>query len=102
MLDVLPLLVPVAAAGFERIARRRSVAAVAAASLAWSIGVAALGAFVYPAEQWNTDPESVDQHHERLWDWRDAQIARAAHAGWNPNNFALFSRAAFRPDARTP
>jgi len=102
MLDVLPLVVPLAAAGFPAIAARRGVAALAAASLVWSIGAAACGAFVYPAEHWNTDPESVDQHHERLWDWRDTQIARAAHAGWNPSNFALFSRAAFRPDARTP
>jgi hypothetical protein len=102
LLDVLPLLVPIAAAGFEAIARRRVVAVLAAASLVWSIAAAALGAFVYPAEQWNTDPASVDQHHERLWDWRDAQIARAARAGWNPNNFALFSRAAFRQGARTP
>jgi hypothetical protein len=102
MIDVLPLLVPVAAAAFQALARRRAVAALAVASLVWSVGVAALGAFVYPADQWNTDPASVDQHHARLWDWRDSQIVRAARAGWNPNNFALFSRAAFRRDAEIP
>lgn len=95
-LDVLPPLVPVAAAGFPAIVRRRAVAALAAVCLAWSIGAAALGAFVYPADGWNTDPLNVDTAHRRLWDWRDCQLRRAAHAGWNQQNFALFSRYAFR------
>jgi hypothetical protein len=96
-LDLLPLLVPVAAAGFPVIASRRAVAALAAVCLAWSIGAAALGAFVYPADVWNNDPENVDVSHRRLWDWRDCQLARAAHAGWNRENFVLFSRYAIRP-----
>lgn len=36
------------------------------ASLAWSIVVAGTGAFMYPSEQWNTNPVDVDQHRERL------------------------------------
>jgi len=99
MLDVLPLLVPLAAAGLPSIVRHPAGASVAALALAWSIGVAALGAFVYPADLWNTDPASVDLYHERLWDWRDSQVVRAARAGWNPSNFTLFSRAAFRREA---
>jgi hypothetical protein len=98
MLDLLPLLVPLAAAGMPSIARHRAVSACAIAALAWSIGVAALGAFVYPADVWNNAPTNVDLFHARLWDWRDSQIARAAHAGWNDNNFQLFSRAAFSRD----
>ncbi|HEX4567206.1 MAG TPA: hypothetical protein VH138_11280 [Vicinamibacterales bacterium] len=101
MLDILPPLVPPAAAGFPVIAGRRPVAVLASKCLAWSIGAAALGAFVYPLEFWNLDP-NVDAAHWRLWDWRDSQLARAAHAGWNPENFALFSRASFRQDARNP
>ena len=101
MLDILPLLVPPAAAGFPVIAGRRPVAALASMCLVWSIGAAALGAFVYPLEFWNLDP-NIDVAHWRLWDWRDSQLARAAHAGWNPENFTLFSRASFRQDARTP
>jgi len=101
MLDILPLLVPPAAAGFPVIADRRPVAVLASMCLAWSIGAAALGAFVYPLEFWNLDP-NIDVAHWRLWDWRDSQLARAAHAGWNPENFTLFSRASFRQDARNP
>jgi hypothetical protein len=101
MLDILPLLVPPAAAGFSGIAGRRPVAVLATMCLAWSIGAAALGAFVYPLEFWNLDP-NIDTAHWRLWDWRDSQLARAAHAGWNPENFTLFSRASFRQDARNP
>ncbi len=96
MLDLLPLLVPLAAAGIPPVTRRRAASVCAVAALAWSVGVAALGAFVYPADVWNNNPTNVDLFHGRLWDWRDSQIVRAAHAGWNPGNFQLFSRAAFR------
>ena len=95
MLDILPLLVPLAIAA---LARRHSriwrVAAVAA--FAWSVVVAATGAFVYPNDRWNTDPTDVDTHHERLWSVSDAQIARCWKAGLSPQNFALFDRAAVR------
>jgi hypothetical protein len=101
MLDLLPLLVPPAAAGFPVIARRPLVAVLASICLAWSIAAAALGAFVYPLEFWNLDP-NIDVAHWRLWDWRDSQLARAAHTPWNPENFVLFSRASITRDARTP
>jgi hypothetical protein len=101
MLDVLPLLVPLAGAGFPVIARRRAVAALASICLVWSVAAAALGAFVYPHEFWNLDP-NIDTAHRRLWDWRDSQLMRAARTPWNPENFVLFSRASFRADARTP
>ena len=92
MLDVLPLLIPVAVVGTQRL-RGRLLPGLAMISLAWSIGVAALGAFVYPHDRWNTDPASVDRNHERLWDWSDLQIARCWKAGLSPQNFALFERA---------
>ena len=91
MLDILPLLVPLAIAAVPRI-RGRVLPLMATASLAWSIGVAALGAFVYPHERWNTDPASVDRFHDRLWDWSDTQIRRCWLAGPSPQNFSLFPR----------
>jgi hypothetical protein len=97
MLDVLPLLLPLAACGLARLKRRLPMG-LAAVALAWSIAVAALGAFTYPHEQWNIDPLDVDRHHERLWDWSDMQIARCWKAGTSPQNFNLFDRAAFRRD----
>src|SRR4029079_15630130 len=56
LLDVLPLLVPLAAAAMTRARFGAARAAVAAAALAWSIAPAATGAFCYPHEQWNSDP----------------------------------------------
>ena len=90
MLDVLPFLVPGAALGMTGL-RLRSVAGVCAAlALSWSMAVSALGAYVYPAELWNTSPSEVDRYHERLWDWRDTQIRRALQTPPNPRNFMLF------------
>jgi len=93
MLDVLPLLIPLAAAGVADRRVPRAAAVAAAAALAWSMAVAATGAFVFPNERWNLLPEDVDRHHERLWDWSDTQIARAWRSGPSPQNFSLFQRA---------
>jgi hypothetical protein len=98
MLDVLPTLVPLAAAGMAVLEARAWLRVIAAAALIWSVGVSGLGAFVYPNEQWNNDPVDVDSHHRRLWDWHDPQILRAAHAPWSPQNFAL-AEASYRPHA---
>jgi hypothetical protein len=95
MLDVLPLLVPLAAAGLARL-RGRLVTGLAAAALAWSIAVSATGAFCYPNDRWNTDPLDVDRHHERLWDWSDPQIPRCWARGPSPQNFNLLTRIAWR------
>jgi MFS family permease len=97
MLDVLPLLAPVAAVGLARI-HGPIWTGLAGTALAWSILAAATGAFGFPHDRWNTDPADVDRHHERLWDWRDPQIVRCWQRGPSPQNFGLFDRAAFRPD----
>jgi hypothetical protein len=97
MLDVLPLLAPLAAAGLAR-PRGRLFLGLAAAALAWSIVVSATGAICYPHERWNTDPLDVDRHHERLWEWSDPQIARCWERGPSPQNFSLLSRAAWATD----
>jgi hypothetical protein len=90
MLDVLPFLVPSAALGMARLRLRSLGAVLGFLALAWSIVVSALGAYVYPAEMWNTDPSEVDQYHERLWDWRDTQIARTLQTPPNARNFMFF------------
>lgn len=95
-LDILPLLLPLAAAGLPWIAARRPGQWLATTALAWSVAVAATGAFVYPNEQWNTDPAEIDTNHERLWDWHDPQIVRCWKAGWSPQNFSLFTTEAVR------
>ena len=91
MLDVLPLLVPLAAAGVDGRPLPRPAFAVGTLVLAWSVAISALGAFVFPNERWNLLPRDVDRHHERLWDWSDTQILRAWRTETSPQNFSLFS-----------
>lgn len=90
VLDLLPLLVPLAATGLPRALAGRTRQWVAGAALAWSILVSATGAFCYPAEQWNTDPSDVDRDHARLWDWGDSEIVRCWERGLSPRNFRFF------------
>jgi hypothetical protein len=94
MLDVLVLLTPSAALAVDRVFVTRAWKGVCAAALAWSVLVAATGAFC--ADAWNTAPVDVDRNHARLWDWRDPQILRAWDSGWSPRNFDLFRWAAGR------
>jgi MFS family permease len=108
LLDLLPALVPAAAAGAARIASSRAYLRVAAsAALAWSLTVSATGAFCYPHDEWNTDPMSVDQYHDRVWQVRDSQIERCWRRGLSPQNFAFFdpyalARAALAVRATSP
>jgi hypothetical protein len=73
---------------------------VAALTLAWSISVAATGAFCYPNDAWNTSPTDVDRDHARLWSISDNQILRCWKNGASPQNFRLVNRAAFRQAER--
>lgn len=95
-LDALPTLIPLASTGLLAVVARTPLIFAGLAALTWSVAVAATGAFEYPAGQWNSLPLDVDRHHERLWDWSDPQVLRCWRAGPSPQNFALFSRAAFR------
>jgi hypothetical protein len=67
--------------------------------LGYSIVIAAAGAFVYPADEWNQDPD-VDVNHDRLWDWRDTQIARCLRTRPSPQNFSLLDWGAVRNPPR--
>jgi hypothetical protein len=55
---------------------------------ALAIVVQALGAAYYPSS-WNALPENVDHRHERLWDWRDTELARGLREGPHPREFRL-------------
>lgn len=89
MLDVLPLLTPLAASALTRMQFRPLTLAACTAALAWSIALAATGAFCYPHDAWNTSPVEVNREHSRLWDWSDPQFVRCWRAGLSPQNFAL-------------
>jgi hypothetical protein len=97
VLDVLPALLPAAAIGMSRLAQAKlPVRMIAGAALVWSLVTAATGAFCYPHDQWNTDPVSANVKHARLWEVRDSQILRCWERGLSPQNFALFTREAWR------
>ena len=98
--DLLPLLLPLAAAGLAAAQLRPIARAGLAIALSWSILVAATGAFVYPNDVWNLDPRNVDRYHRRLWSIEDNQIRRCWQRGPSPQNFSLFTRASFRRDER--
>ena len=99
MIDVLPLLVPLAALA---LAEQRSLVwrDLAGLALAWSIVVAATGAFCYPNDAWNTAPADVDRDHARLWSVSDNQIVRCWKAGPSPQTFTLLTLEAFRRPKR--
>ena len=102
LIDLLPLLVPLAAIGVTILAHTRAGVTVGAVALAWSMLIAATGAWCYPAEGWNSDPINVDQHHERLWEWRDPQFARAWRRGAHRDNFSLLLPGAFTAPLEKP
>jgi hypothetical protein len=95
LLDILPLAVPLAVAAMVP-TYGRSTRVLATAMLAWSIVVSATGAFCYPYDEWNVDPNDVDRNHARLWSVADNQIARCWRRGPSPQNFNLIDRTAFR------
>jgi MFS family permease len=96
LLDLLVPLMPFVALGVERAVRTTWSKIVLGILLAWSIAVAAAGAFVYPNERWNSDPTEIDHDHARLWDLRDCQIFRAFTSPASPQNYQLFDSAAIR------
>ena len=74
--EAFPLFAILLACGLQW-GRERSPAmlAVFGAAIVSSIAVHAIGAYCFPST-WNFYPADVDQHHERLWDWRDSEVSR--------------------------
>lgn len=102
LLDVLPLATPLAATTVSTM-RARSLSTMAATvALAWSVCVAATGAFCYPHDAWNTDPRDVDRDHRRLWSVSDNQISRCWRTGPSPQNFGLWTRDSLRRPRESP
>jgi hypothetical protein len=75
-IDVMPLFALVLAFGLEWMREHsRTLVAITYLTIAFSIGVHAVGTYCYPST-WNMAPANVDLHHERLWDWRDTELSR--------------------------
>ncbi len=65
---------------WPRIACRPVLFASFGVAVAVSMGIQVLGAFYSPCG-WDTRPEWVHLHPERLWDWRDPEILRCIQEG---------------------
>jgi hypothetical protein len=65
--------------------RARPVLRVAfAATVAFALWVQVVGAFYYPAGNWNGSPVDVMLEPQRCWDWSDNQLRRSWRAGPAP------------------
>jgi hypothetical protein len=74
--DAIPLFAILLAFEIDELrTRSRGWLAFLAVTIVVSVGIQAIGAFCYPST-WNLQPANVDQHHERLWDWRDTELSR--------------------------
>lgn len=79
--DVLPALTIFLVYGLVPYCGQHAVAALAGVLALWGVGVQAIG--VYAADDgWNRLPQPLGTSLERLWDWNDLQIARAAQQGF--------------------
>ena len=54
--------------------RRRALLACGALLLGLSVFINARGAMAHATWRWNVLPANVDEHPERIWDWRDPQF----------------------------
>lgn len=89
MIDVLPMLMVLAAPTLAPLCRRsdtekqtarRLVVAGLVVLLAWSVFVNASGALSRAGVCWNSDPVSVDVEPQRVWDLSDPQFLRPTRA----------------------
>jgi hypothetical protein len=83
--------------------RARPVLRVAfAATVAIALWVQVVGAFYYPAGNWDGWPVDVEVEPQRCWDWSDNQLRRSWRAGPEPpfllNQWERF----LRPRSRVP
>ena len=79
--DVVPCLVILLVPAMSLVVRLRPWKFAFGCALLVSISVQAIGAFCYPNGHWDALPQPVNKSRQRLWDWRDNQIARSAAAG---------------------
>jgi hypothetical protein len=85
--DALPAIALCAVPAVERLWRLRWGRLALAALAGWGVVVQVIGVY-YDDRSWNQYPKSVNLVPQRVWDWRDPQIVRAARAGWHGTDLA--------------
>jgi hypothetical protein len=76
MSDLTPFLVLLLLPALERAREERRWAVLFGALAMISGAMHAHGAIFGAAHRWNSEPTNVDEHSERIWDWRDPQFLR--------------------------
>jgi hypothetical protein len=99
LVDVLPAVVVCAASVVDKLLRTRSGRMLFIILATWGTAVQALGVYC-DDNSWNSYPASPDS--ERLWDWNDLQIFRAARAGWHGTDLAPLLRQVFTDPRAVP
>jgi hypothetical protein len=82
--DLLPFLAWFLVPVWTSIRARPVLRLVFAATVAIALWVQVVGAFYYPAGNWDGWPVNVDLEPQRCWDWSDNQVQRSWRAGPAP------------------
>jgi len=81
MTDLLPFLAWFLVLVWGSIRARPVLRVAFAATVAIALWVQVVGAFYYPAGDWDGSPVNVNFEPQRLWDWSDNQVLRSWRAG---------------------
>jgi hypothetical protein len=79
--DLLPFLALFLVPVWAHIRSRKLLRAAVVAAFIVAVWIQIIGAFNYPGGNWDGFPGAIDQHPQRLWDWKDNQIRRTWKAG---------------------
>jgi hypothetical protein len=79
--DLLPFLAWFLIPVWASIRARPVLRVVFAGTVAIALWVQVVGAFYYPAGNWDGQPVNVDREPKRVWDWSDNQLLRSWRAG---------------------
>jgi hypothetical protein len=82
--DRLPFLTWFLVPVLTSILARRRLRLVFVATVAIALWVQVVGAFYYPAGNWDGRPVNVSFEPKRCWDWSDTQLLRSWRAGPAP------------------
>jgi hypothetical protein len=82
MTDVLPAIVLLIACGLQPIVRKRAMLALAGVLALYGVAVQVIGVY-FADDDWNRGPVPLEAAPQRVWDWSDLQIVRAARSGWH-------------------
>ena len=79
--DVLPILAFLLVPIWPVLRSSRLMRIAMGTAVAVAVGIQVLGAFQYSIGVWDSTPNNIDDHQERLWDWKNTQIVSCWKGG---------------------